>query len=156
MSVKRGVRKRFGELGQIGIRTVMITGDNPLTAAAIAAEAGIDDFLAQANAGRYARAGTPVTVRAERHPGALTLAIVDEGPGLPVGKEGSVFETFRRLEGSDRTTGGTGLGLAIVKGFAAAMGLSVAAANREDGRGARFGIVFPEALLVAAGAEANA
>ena len=108
------------------------------------------------NAGRYARPGTPVTVRAERDPGALTLAIVDEGPGLPVGKEGSVFETFRRLEGSDRATGGTGLGLAIVKGFAEAMGLSVAAANREDGRGARFGIVFPEALLVTAGAEANA
>ncbi len=46
--VKAGVRERFGELRKMGIRTVMITGDNPLTAAAIAAEAGVDDFLAQA------------------------------------------------------------------------------------------------------------
>ncbi len=46
--VKAGVRERFAELRQMGIRTVMITGDNPLTAAAIAAEAGVDDFLAEA------------------------------------------------------------------------------------------------------------
>jgi len=46
--VKAGIRDRFGELRKMGIRTVMITGDNPLTAAAIAAEAGVDDFLAQA------------------------------------------------------------------------------------------------------------
>lgn len=46
--VKAGVRERFAELRQMGIRTVMITGDNPLTAASIAAEAGVDDFLAQA------------------------------------------------------------------------------------------------------------
>jgi potassium-transporting ATPase ATP-binding subunit len=46
--VKGGMRERFAELRRIGIKTVMITGDNPLTAAAIAAEAGVDDFLAQA------------------------------------------------------------------------------------------------------------
>ena len=46
--VKGGVRERFAELRRMGIRTVMITGDNPMTAAAIAAEAGVDDFLAQA------------------------------------------------------------------------------------------------------------
>jgi potassium-transporting ATPase ATP-binding subunit len=46
--LKGGIRERFGELRKIGIRTVMITGDNPLTAAAIAAEAGVDDFLASA------------------------------------------------------------------------------------------------------------
>jgi K+-transporting ATPase ATPase B chain len=46
--VKGGIRDRFGELRRMGIKTVMITGDNPLTAAAIAAEAGVDDFLAQA------------------------------------------------------------------------------------------------------------
>jgi len=46
--VKGGIRERFAELRRMGIRTVMITGDNPVTAAAIAAEAGVDDFLAQA------------------------------------------------------------------------------------------------------------
>jgi K+-transporting ATPase ATPase B chain len=46
--VKGGIRERFSELRRMGIRTVMITGDNPMTAAAIAAEAGVDDFLAQA------------------------------------------------------------------------------------------------------------
>ncbi len=46
--VKGGIRDRFSTLRKMGIRTVMITGDNPLTAAAIAAEAGVDDFLAQA------------------------------------------------------------------------------------------------------------
>jgi K+-transporting ATPase ATPase B chain len=46
--VKGGIKERFAELRRMGIRTVMITGDNPLTAAAIAAESGVDDFLAQA------------------------------------------------------------------------------------------------------------
>ncbi len=46
--VKGGIRERFGQLRRMGIRTVMVTGDNPLTAAAIAAEAGVDEFLAEA------------------------------------------------------------------------------------------------------------
>jgi K+-transporting ATPase ATPase B chain len=46
--VKQGIREKFEEMRQMGIRTVMITGDNPLTAAAIAQEAGVDDFLAEA------------------------------------------------------------------------------------------------------------
>ena len=46
--VKAGIRERFGELRRMGIKTVMITGDNPLTAASIAAESGVDDFLAEA------------------------------------------------------------------------------------------------------------
>lgn len=46
--VKGGIRERFGALRQMGIKTIMVTGDNPLTGAAIAAEAGVDDFLANA------------------------------------------------------------------------------------------------------------
>ena len=54
--VKGGIRERFAALRTMGIRTVMITGDNPLTAAAIAAESGVDDFLAQATPEAKARA----------------------------------------------------------------------------------------------------
>src|SRR5678810_760920 len=46
--VKGGMKERIGQLRRMGIRSIMITGDNPLTAAAIASEAGVDDFLAQA------------------------------------------------------------------------------------------------------------
>ncbi len=105
------------------------------------------------NAGRYADPGTPVIVRAERAPGVLRLTVIDQGPGLPPGREQSVFETFRRLEGSDRSSTGTGLGLAIVKGFAEAMGARVSAANRGDAQGAQFSLEFPEAALVRADAE---
>lgn len=99
------------------------------------------------NAGRYGDPGTPITIRADRGFGTLTLSVLDEGPGLPPGQEARVFETFRRLEGSDRSAGGTGLGLAIVKGFAEGMGLTVDAGNRTDMHGARFSIHFPERLL---------
>ena len=46
--VKGGIKERFADLRRMGIKTVMITGDNPMTAAAIAAEAGVDDFFAEA------------------------------------------------------------------------------------------------------------
>ncbi|WP_420138134.1 DUF4118 domain-containing protein [Sphingomonas sp.] len=100
------------------------------------------------NAGRYGDPGTPIAIRAERLPGSLTLSILDQGPGLPPGRERDVFETFQRIEGSDRKQAGTGLGLAIVKGFAEAMGLEVEAANRGEPAGARFTLHFPEDLLV--------
>ena len=100
------------------------------------------------NAGRYADPGTPIAIRASREPGSLLLSVLDEGPGLPQGRERDLFETFRRIEGSDRKQAGTGLGLAIVKGFAEAMGLGVEAANRTDVTGARFTLRFPEAALV--------
>ena len=47
--VKGGIRERFAQLRKMGIKTIMVTGDNPQTAAAIAAEAGVDDFLAKPN-----------------------------------------------------------------------------------------------------------
>jgi len=100
------------------------------------------------NAGRYADAGSAITIRGTRKSDSLYLSILDHGPGLPPGRESEVFETFRRLEGSDQAQGGTGLGLAIVKGFAEAMGLTVEAANRADVQGARFSLRFPETALV--------
>ena len=100
------------------------------------------------NAGKFALPGTPVTIAATRRHNGIELAVLDEGPGLPPGSEARIFDTFTRVEGSDRTKDGTGLGLAIVKGFAEAMGLSVAASNRDGPHGARFAIQFPESLLV--------
>ncbi len=71
--VKHGVRERFAQLRAMGVRTVMITGDNPLTAAAIAAEAGVDDFLAEAKPeDKLAR------IRAEQAEGRL-VAMVGDG-----------------------------------------------------------------------------
>lgn len=98
------------------------------------------------NAGKYAEPGTPVMIKAARTRDGLTLSVIDQGPGLPSGQETRIFDTFTRLEGSDRK-GGTGLGLAIVKGFAEAMGLSVSAANRQDVRGACFTISFPDSHI---------
>lgn len=98
------------------------------------------------NAAKYGAADVPIRVMARRRPGGVALSVLDEGPGIPPGEERRIFETFARIEGSDRK-GGTGLGLAIVKGFAEAMGLSVRASNREDRRGACFELSFPEDRL---------
>ena len=103
------------------------------------------------NAGKYARPESPILIAARRRQDGLVLSVIDEGPGLPPGEESRIFQTFTRLEGSDRK-GGTGLGLAIVKGFAEAMGLKVSATNRTEPRGACFSIDFPERLLVRGGA----
>ncbi len=100
------------------------------------------------NAGRYADPGTPILVRASRTADAILLSVIDQGPGIAPGNEKRVFETFTRLEGSDRVKHGTGLGLAIVKGFAEAMGLTVEAGNNPDPHGASFTIRIPEALII--------
>jgi potassium-transporting ATPase ATP-binding subunit len=71
--VKGGIRQRFDQLRAMGIRTVMITGDNPLTAAAIAAESGVDDFLAQATPERKLS-----LIRQEQGKGRL-VAMVGDG-----------------------------------------------------------------------------
>ncbi|HEX7784544.1 MAG TPA: sensor histidine kinase KdpD [Sphingobium sp.] len=100
------------------------------------------------NAGRYADPGTPVIIRGTRTPDGIDLSIIDQGPGIPEGKQDEIFDTFTRIDGSDRSKGGTGLGLAIVKGFAEAMGLSVKAANVVDPAGAVFTIHLPGPVIV--------
>lgn len=99
------------------------------------------------NASKYGSSGTPITITARRSAAGLTLSVLDEGAGFPAGEERRIFETFARIEGSDRK-GGTGLGLAIVKGFSEAMGIEVLAMNRPDRSGARFDLFIPEGKLL--------
>jgi len=89
--VKGGIKERFSELRRMGIKTVMITGDNPLTAAAIAAEAGVDDFIAQA---------TPETklerIRQEQESGHLVAMTGDgtnDAPALAQADVGVAMNT---------------------------------------------------------------
>ena len=93
------------------------------------------------NAAKFAPPETTITVQARRRHDGVTLALLDEGPGLPQDDAHRLFDRFTRVEGDDMT-GGTGLGLAIVKGFADAMGLRVSADNRDEG-GAMFELAWP-------------
>jgi K+-transporting ATPase ATPase B chain len=78
--VKGGIRERFAQMRQMGIQTVMITGDNPLTAAAIAAEAGVDDFLAQATP--EAKLSLIRNYQAQGHLVAMTGDGTNDSPAL--------------------------------------------------------------------------
>jgi potassium-transporting ATPase ATP-binding subunit len=89
--VKGGIRERFGELRRMGIRTVMITGDNPMTAAAIAAESGVDDFLAQATPEDKLR-----LIRSEQANGKLVAMCGDgtnDAPALAQADVGVAMQT---------------------------------------------------------------
>jgi K+-transporting ATPase ATPase B chain len=92
--VKGGIKERFAQLRAMGIRTVMITGDNPLTAAAIAAEAGVDDFLAQATPEMKLRrirdeqaAGRLVAMTGDGTNDAPALAQADVGVAMNTGTQ---------------------------------------------------------------------
>jgi K+-transporting ATPase ATPase B chain len=89
--VKGGIRERFAELRKMGIRTIMITGDNPLTASAIAAEAGVDDFLAQATPEDKLR-----LIRDEQNKGKLVAMCGDgtnDAPALAQADVGVAMQT---------------------------------------------------------------
>ena len=92
--VKGGMRERFAQLRRMGIKTVMITGDNPLTAAAIAAEAGVDDFLAQATPERklelireYQAGGRLVAMTGDGTNDAPALAQADVAVAMNTGTQ---------------------------------------------------------------------
>ena len=92
--VKGGMRERFNQLRRMGIKTVMITGDNPLTAASIAAEAGVDDFLAEARPEdkmalikREQRAGKLVAMTGDGTNDAPALAQSDVGVAMNTGTQ---------------------------------------------------------------------
>ncbi|WP_332689886.1 potassium-transporting ATPase subunit KdpB [Bosea sp. (in: a-proteobacteria)] len=89
--VKPGVKERFADLRRMGVRTVMITGDNPVTAAAIASEAGVDDFLAEATPEDKLR-----IIRAEQAKGRLVAMCGDganDAPALAQADVGVAMQT---------------------------------------------------------------
>lgn len=97
------------------------------------------------NAAKYAPAGSTVTIDASCAHDAITVSVLDEGPGIPLAEIDRIFEKFRRLRLGDRQRAGTGLGLAVCRGFIEALGGSIRAANRPDRSGAVFTIIFPRA-----------
>lgn len=93
--VKGGIKERFRDLRQMGIKTIMITGDNPLTAAPIAAEAGVDDFLAEATPEdklrlirQYQEKGMLVAMTGDGTNDAPALAQADVGVAMNSGTQG--------------------------------------------------------------------
>ncbi|MGH7967437.1 MAG: HAD-IC family P-type ATPase, partial [Limisphaerales bacterium] len=89
--VKGGIKERFAQLRKMGIRTVMITGDNPQTAAAIAAEAGVDDFIAQATP--EAKLKRIRTEQADGHLVAMTGDGTNDAPALAQADVGVAMNT---------------------------------------------------------------
>ncbi|HXI27854.1 MAG TPA: HAD-IC family P-type ATPase, partial [Vicinamibacterales bacterium] len=89
--VKGGIKERFAQLRKMGIKTVMITGDNPLTAASIANEAGVDDFLAEATP--EAKIGYIRAQQAEGHLVAMTGDGTNDAPALAQADVGVAMNT---------------------------------------------------------------
>jgi K+-transporting ATPase ATPase B chain len=93
-TVKRGISEKFAEMRAMGIRTIMITGDNPLTAAAIAKEAGVDDFMAEATpedkmerCRREQAGGNLVAMTGDGTNDAPALAVADVGVAMNTGTQ---------------------------------------------------------------------
>jgi two-component system sensor histidine kinase KdpD len=96
------------------------------------------------NAAKYAPAGSQVTLSADATGGVVTLAVADEGPGIPESDRAHVFDMFFRVRAGDGQPGGTGLGLAIAKGIVDAHGGSIRAdVARADGTGTRIILSLP-------------
>ncbi|MFS2011934.1 DUF4118 domain-containing protein [Azospirillum sp. CT11-132] len=97
------------------------------------------------NAGKYAPAGSLITVRGRQGGDLVRIEVLDEGGGIPPEDVERIFDKFYRVHAQDRQRAGTGLGLAICRGFVEAMGGSVTAGNRRDRSGAVFTLTLPKA-----------
>jgi len=103
------------------------------------------------NAAKYAPPDSEIRLDAHRDDGTVRLQVMDQGDGIPPDDLERIFDKFYRVHVADRRRAGTGLGLAICRGFVAAMGGTIVAGNRRDGKGAVFTVTLP----VAAESEAD-
>jgi two-component system sensor histidine kinase KdpD len=130
----------------------------PMLRVAVEAPAGLPAALMDAhlfrqvmfnlldNAAKYAPADSPVRILARATAQGVAIEVLDEGPGIPPGDLARIFDKFFRIQVGDRRRAGTGLGLSICKGFVEAMGGSIVAENRSDGRsGALFRVTLQAA-----------
>ncbi|HEX7776283.1 MAG TPA: sensor histidine kinase KdpD [Parvibaculum sp.] len=95
------------------------------------------------NAAKYSPPGSTIRIEAGFSGGMMTIAVLDEGEGIPPGEHEAIFDKFRRAGSGDNRPAGTGLGLAVCRGFVEAFGGTINAANRPQGRGAVFTIRLP-------------
>lgn len=96
------------------------------------------------NAAKYAPARSTLRIEAARGNGQITLAVEDEGPGVPSQEQTRVFDLFYRVDKGDRQVAGTGLGLAICRELVHVLGGTIRLVDGSGGRGARFEIELPQ------------
>ena len=97
------------------------------------------------NAAKYAPWGTAIAVSARPAGAMVTVAVTDDGPGIPPAERDKVFDLFYRVTEGDRRPSGTGLGLAIVRGFVEAHGGRVRALAGTSGKGTTIEMDLPVA-----------
>lgn len=107
------------------------------------------------NASKYAPEGSNIQVNVRRHRYAVSVEIIDEGPGIPQEDLLRIFDPFFRIRQGDRQRAGIGLGLAVCRGFMAAMGGRIAARNRVDRSGSIFELDLPSSLFLVENSEAQ-
>jgi two-component system sensor histidine kinase KdpD len=105
------------------------------------------------NAAKYAPPGSTIRIEGRWRGDEITLAVLDEGPGVAEADLPRLFEKFYRADRGDRRRAGTGLGLAICRGFVQALGGTVEAANRIGHPGAVFTLAFPREMASVASEE---
>lgn len=121
-------------LNEVHAAAPTVLADGPL------AETALANVLE--NAGKYAPAGSTITVRTVDHDEGCEIVVLDEGPGFPVHVE-ALFDKFTRGVEGDGRPPGTGLGLAIARGFLTAQGGRIEAGNRKDRPGGVVSIMLP-------------